>query len=121
MDKKSLSKPEKKLVTPKPVEKAVKPAKTPVKPKIEILDKRPIYLCEFCHAMLHVPDECLIEETTEEEDDDGPYKMLVLSFDCPQCNENVVVSEEEIDEKSGNKPVKESRPEGSRSEKSRRS
>jgi|ERR1700678_1392375 len=68
--------------------------------EIKILDKGPIYICELCHAMLLVPNEKLIEEEVEEvgEDENDLTILLVTSYDCPNCEENIIVSEEEVEE-----------------------
>ena len=74
------------------------PSSTKHKEEIEVLNEGPIYICEYCHAMLKVPDELLKETEIEEEDEDGPYLILEVTYECPRCNECNIVSEEEIED-----------------------
>lgn len=79
-----------------------------IKPKkdIEIIDEGPVYICDDCHAMLHVPDERIEEEEVKEEDEEGTYNLLVSSYVCPRCDGKIIVSEEEIVEEEDETPVK---------------
>lgn len=79
----------KKLSVPKPKE------------EIEIIDDGPLYICDFCHALLKVPDERLEEAEIEEEDEENEEESILLlevSFVCPKCKERNIVSEEELEE-----------------------
>ena len=65
-------------------------------PPIEVLNEGPIYICDACHCMLKVPDEHLEEEEIEDEDEDGTFSLLIVSYTCPRCDEKIIVSEDEI-------------------------
>lgn len=76
------------------------------KSKIEVVHDGPIYICDSCHAMLMVPDEFLEEAEVEDEDEEGSFLLLEVSFECPKCNERNIVSEEELEEEEHEQPSK---------------
>lgn len=70
------------------------------KPEITIIHNGPCHLCEYCWALLHVPEELTKEEEVKETDPDNGDTYLVIrsSFVCPQCDETTVFQEDELDE-----------------------
>lgn len=70
--------------------------KSKSKKEIEVIHNGPVYICDFCHAFLMVPDDRLEEAEVEDEDEDGPFVLLEVSYECPKCNERNIVSEEEL-------------------------
>ena len=97
-----------KLITKKEtkeIPKDVKGTKSHRLAPIEVLNEGPIYICDACHCMLKVPDEHLEEEEIEDEDEDGMFSLLIVSYTCPRCNEKIIVSEDEIIDDEEEEPV----------------
>ena len=92
------------------------------KDEITIIDNGPVYICEFCNALLRVPDSCLREDEIQEEDDDGPYKVTLWTFDCPKCGEENIADEDDgAGSDSEDEPKLEKKDKKEKSEKSEKS
>lgn len=78
------------------------------KEEIKVLHDGPLYICDFCHSLLLVPDKFLVDSEIEEEDEDGSFIVIETSFDCIKCGERNVISEDEIEEEEEEQPKKSS-------------